>query len=181
MNAPVKNYGYKNRGMWLENIINESNSFYEWQDRALIYKKPTPIKVLKVSYPDRKSTVINKAVFSSISTLDYNGIYKGKYIEFDAKECKNKTSFPLANIQEHQMNYIKNVVRHGGIVFLIIFMNDKFLLLKGEDLIKFVNNNTRKSIPIDELMNISYIIKEKYNPRLDYLEIVDQIYFKEDI
>lgn len=179
MKAPSENYNYKNRGMWLENIINESNSYYEYIDKALIYKKPTPIKILKVSYPSKTSTIINKAVFSSISTLDYNGVYKGRYIEFDAKESKNKTSFPLSNIALHQMEYIKNVIRHNGIVFLIIFMNNEFILLDGKDLINFINTSGRKSIPFEVLKNIGYKIKEKYNPRLDYLEIIDNIYFKE--
>lgn len=177
MKAPEKNYNYKNRGMWLENIINNTNSYYEYIDKALIYKKPTPIKILKVSYPTRQSTVINKAVFNSISTLDYNGVYKGRYIEFDAKESKNKTAFPLANIKEHQMQYIKNVLRHNGIVFLIIFINNEFILLRGEDLINFTESNTRKSIPIETLRTIGYKIPEKFSPRLDYLEIVDKLYF----
>ena len=179
MNISSKNYNYKNRGMWLESIINESNSYYEYIDKALIYKKPTPIKALKVSYPDRKSTVINKAVFYSISTLDYNGVYKGRYIEFDAKECKNKTSFPLSNIAPHQMEYIRNVIRHNGIVFLIIFMNNEFILLDGKDLIDYVNSNDRKSIPFETLKSIGHKIIEKYNPRLDYLEIIDKLYFKD--
>ena len=179
MNTQAKNYNYKNRGMWLENIINEANSYYEYIDKALIYKKPTPIKILKVSYPSRSTTVINKAVFSSISTLDYNGVYKGRYIEFDAKESKNKTSFPLNNIAPHQLDYIKNVLRHNGIVFLIIFMNNEFILLDGHDLINFVSNNDRKSIPFEVLKSIGHKISEKYNPRLDYLEIIDKLYFEE--
>lgn len=77
------------------------------------------------------------------------------------------------------MQYIKNVLRHGGIVFLIIFINNEFFLLKGEDLVEFTLNNTRKSIPISELKTIGYKIKEKFNPRLDYLEVVDNVYFKE--
>lgn len=178
MKAPNINYSYKNRGMWLENIINESNSYYEYKDIALIYKKPTPIKILKVSYDITKNASIDKAVFSSISTLDYNGIYKGKYIEFDAKESKNTTSFPLANIKSHQLEYIRNVLRHGGIVFLIIFINNKFILLKGESLIEYIDTNDRKSIPIDVLNKIGYEIKEKFNPRLDYLEIINKIYFE---
>ena len=84
---PKKNLSYKNRGMFLENIINETNNYYLEKDRAIIYKKPTPIKVLNVEYRTKKTTMINKAVFSHTSTLDYNGIYKGHYIEFDAKEC----------------------------------------------------------------------------------------------
>lgn len=176
----MKNYNYKNRGMWLEHLLNDSNIFYLSQDKAVIYKKPTPIKVLDVSYPSRRTTVINKAVFEGVSTLDYNGIYKGKYIEFDAKECKNRTSFPLSNIKEHQINHICNIIRHNGIVFLIIFMNNEFYLLKGNDLIEFIENNNRKSIPFEYLVKNAYKIKEKYNPRLDYLEIVDKVYFKEE-
>lgn len=176
----MKNYSYKNRGMWLEHIINDSNTFYLSQDKAVIYKKPTPIKVLDVSYPTRKATVINKAVFEGISTLDYNGIYKGRYIEFDAKECKNRTSFPLSNIKEHQIKHIENILRHKGIVFLIIFMNNEFYLFKGSDLINFINSNNRKSIPFNYIKTNAYKIKEKYNPRLDYLELIDKLYFEEE-
>lgn len=171
---------YKNRGMFLENIINESNSYYVTTDKALIFKKPTPIKVINVSYPNNKA-VINKAVFDHISTLDYNGLYKGKYIEFDAKESKNKISFPLSNIKDHQLNHIESVLRHNGIVFLIIFMCNNFYLLKGETLIKFINYNNRKSIPFEFIKKNGYKINEKFIPRLDYLKIVDDIYFKEDL
>ena len=125
--VPTKSYvSYKNRGMFLEHIINDTNTYYLSKDKAVIYKKPTPIKVLNISYRSQKTTLIDKAVFSETSTLDYNGLYKGKYIEFDAKECKNKTAFPLNNIKPHQITHIKNIINHGGIAFLIIFMNNLF-------------------------------------------------------
>ncbi len=177
----MNSYSYKNRGMFLEKILNDTNTYYLSNDKALIYKKPTPIKVLKVSYPCRKSTVIDKAVFENISTLDYNGIYKGKYIEFDAKECKSKTSFPLSNIKEHQITHIKNVIRHGGIIFLIMFVDNEFFLLKGETLIQYIDEDLRKSLPIEYIKMNAYKIKEAYIPRLDYLKIVDQVYLEEKI
>ena len=176
---PKKNLSYKNRGMFLENIINETNNYYLEKDRAIIYKKPTPIKVLNVEYRTKKTTMINKAVFSHTSTLDYNGIYKGHYIEFDAKECKSTTSFPLANIEEHQILHIKRILKHGGIVFLIIFMNNNFYLFKGSTLLEFINNTERKSIPFDYIKENAYIIKEGYMPRIDYLTVVDNVYLKE--
>ena len=80
---------HSNRGMDLENLINQSNDYYLKKDCALIYKKPTPIGVVDVSYKNHKK-VIEKAYFKEQSTLDYNGLYKGKYIEFDAKETLNK-------------------------------------------------------------------------------------------
>ena len=177
----MKNASYKNRGMFLENIINDSNTYYNSIDYCLIYKKPTPIKVLNVSYPTNKSHLIDKAVYSSISTLDYNGIYKGKYIEFDAKECHSKTSFPLSNIKEHQLEHIKKVILQKGIVFLIIYMNNEFFLLKGEDIIEYINNYDRKSIEFEYLVNKGYKIKESYLPRLKYLDAVDEAYFKGEI
>ena len=39
----MKKASYKNRGMFLENIINDSNTYYNSKDMCLIYKNPTPI------------------------------------------------------------------------------------------------------------------------------------------
>ena len=44
------NSSYANRGMALENDINETNKYYREYDIALIYKKPTPIRVTKTNY-----------------------------------------------------------------------------------------------------------------------------------
>ncbi len=168
---------YGNRGMFLENIINDSNTYYNSIDKCLIFKKPTPIKVLNVTYPTDKSHLIDKAVYSSISTLDYNGIYREKYIEFDAKECHNKTSFPLSNIKDHQLEHIKKVILQKGIVFIIIFINNEFYLLKGDTIIDFIKNNDRKSIEYEYIKNNGYKINESYTPRLKYLDAVDMAYF----
>ena len=173
----MKNASYKNRGMFLENIINDSNTYYNSIDKCLIYKKPTPIKVLNVSYPSNTSHLIDKAVYSNISTLDYNGIYRERYIEFDAKECHSKTAFPLSNLKEHQYEHIKKVIKQKGIVFLIIYMNNEFYLIKGEDIIEFINNNTRKSIEFEYIKSKGYKINESYLPRLKYLDAVDEAYF----
>ena len=81
---------HSNRGMTLESELNFSNEYYRDIDKAYIYKKPTPIKITKVDYPSRDKAVIKEAFFTVPSTTDYNGIYKGKYIDFEAKETKNK-------------------------------------------------------------------------------------------
>ncbi len=171
---------YKNRGMDLENELNESNSYYLEINRALIYKKPTPIGVADVSYSP-KGKVINKGFFKEPSTLDYNGLYRGKYIEYEAKVTENRTSFPLANIHKHQIEHVKKVLEHQGIVFLIIKINDIVYLLKGNDFIDFLKTNKRKSIPYAFIKEKGYMIKYSYNPILNYLDIVDQIYFEEEV
>lgn len=166
--------------MILESDINQTNIYYKNHNIALIYKKPTPIKVVKVEYPQNK---IKEAYFQEPSTLDYNGIYKNKYIEFDAKETQSKTSFPLSNIHTHQLNHIKNVINYGGIAFLIVrfaTLNKNFILM-GEELISFINNNNRKSIPYSYFEEFGYILELKYNPRLDYITIIDKIIKKKDV
>ena len=166
---------YSNRGMSLENMINETNKYYLDEDKALIYKKPTPIGIVDVSYENHQK-IIKKAYFQTQSTLDYNGIYKGKYLDFEAKETKNRTSFPLENIHSHQIKHIDSVIRHGGISFLLILINNLVYLLKGEDFINFVNNNKRKSIPYSYIKEKGFLVKYNYLPVLDYLKIVDEIY-----
>ena len=73
--------------MTLEDDINKTNEYYNLQNIALVYKKPTPIQVVQVEYPKNR---IREAYFHEPSTLDYNGIYLGKYLEFDAKETQSK-------------------------------------------------------------------------------------------
>lgn len=168
---------HSNRGMNLEDALNKSNEYYLRKDIALIYKKPTPIGVVDVSYKNHKK-IIEKAYFKEQSTLDYNGLYHGKYIEFDAKETLNKTSFPLSNVHEHQTVQIRNVIKHGGIVFLIIRMNNITYLLTGEDYINYIDTKERKSIDYNYIKERAHIIKESYQPQLDYLRVVDEVYFK---
>lgn len=175
--STTKNITYDNRGMNLEGDINLTNKYYIDNNIAFIYKKPTPIQVTKVDY-SRNNAVIKEAYFKEPSTTDYNGLYKGKYIDFEAKETDSLTSFPLSNIHKHQIEHIKNIVNNQGIGFLIIRFNklNKTFLLLGSDLISFIANNTRKSIPLEYFNNNAYLIEERYIPRVDYLKIIDFIY-----
>jgi recombination protein U len=167
---------YSNRGMNLEADLNDTNEYYLYNEIAVIYKKPTPITINKVDYKSRRDAIITEAHFKIPSTTDYNGIYKGKYIDFEAKETKSNTSFPLANIHKHQIDHLKKIYNHGGIGFIIVrFVKlNKTYLLYIQDLLKFIDNNKRVSIPISYFEKHGYIIKEGINPRLDYLKIIDK-------
>ena len=79
------------------------------------------------------------------------------------------------------MQDLKNVYRHGAIAFLIVRFTkqNKTFLLPAESLFDFLKNNTRKSIPINFFEENGYIIKDKYNPKIDYIEILDKVFFKE--
>jgi len=176
-----KKTNYAGRGMDLEEDLNKSNEYYRQMEVAYIYKKPTPIKLVKVDYPSKGNHItavkIKEAYFESPSTTDYNGIYRGKYIDFEAKETKQKASFPLDNIHHHQLTHLKNITKCGGIGFLIIrfsTLNETYLL-PAKDMFDYIEANTRKSIPYSYFLEKGYKIEESIFPRLDYLKIVDQI------
>lgn len=174
-----RNISHANRGMDLENIINDTNDYLRENDIALIYKKPTPIGISKVEYQNNKK-IIKKGYFAYQSTLDYNGIYKGKYIEFEAKNTESKTSFPLSNIHTHQINHIRNVYKHGGITFLIIKINNEIYLLNGTDFINFIDNFDRKSIPYSYFKENAYLLTYNYFNGLNYIDIVEKLIKNEE-
>ena len=72
-----------------------------------------------------------------------------------------------------------SISNHGGIGFIIVrFVNlNETYLLSCEKLVKFLDNTSRRSIPIEYFKENGYIIKDKYQPRVDYLKIVDELYF----
>lgn len=170
---------YSNRGMSFENIINETNEYYLSHNVAMIHKKPIPIQIVKVDYPSRTGAVIKEAYYKVPSTTDYNGIYKGKHIDFEAKESVSKTSFPIANIHMHQIAHLSSISEHGGISFIIIHFKtlDEIYLLESKHVDFYANRaiNGRKSMTIDEVRENGHLIKEGFAPRVDYLKIVDKL------
>ncbi|EGQ4202076.1 Holliday junction resolvase RecU [Staphylococcus pseudintermedius] len=175
---------YGGRGMTLENDIESSNQYYLKTECAVIHKKPTPVQIVHVDYPKRSQAVIKEAYFRTPSTTDYNGVYKGYYIDFEAKETKNKTSFPLQNIHAHQVEHMKQAVAHGGIVFLLLRFKgiNEVYLLPFKRFFPFWERylkNGKKSIKVEEIQENGYYIPYQYQPRLDYLNAVDKLILDE--
>lgn len=172
-----KQVSYVNRGMTLEEDINSSNEYYREHNIAIIHKKPIPVRVVDVNYPNRHTATITKAFYVVPSTTDYNGVYNGNHIDFEAKETSSKTSFPLQNIHAHQIEHLINVMEHGGISFILVRftkLNELFLLFsdKLKEFVVRANEGGRKSIHIDEFREHGYPIQTKFAPIIDYIEIV---------
>lgn len=169
------------RGMNLEEDLNLTNQYYLSKDIAVIHKKPTPIQIVKVNYPERAAAKIVEAYFRTPSTTDYNGIYKGRYIDFEAKETKVKT-FPFANISKHQIDHLQRIIDHGGIAFVIIAFTslNEVYLIDASYIIDDYYHGERKSMTYDKIKSLGHIIPQGYQPRLDYLKVIDEVYIKED-
>ncbi|CAM4313168.1 Holliday junction resolvase RecU [Erysipelothrix inopinata] len=176
VNSKQKSLGITSRrGMSLEEDINKTNEAYLFKDRAVVHKKPTPIQIVNVDYPSRNKAKITEAYFRHASTTDYQGVYQGYALDFEAKETKNKTLFPLASLHEHQLNHIKAVKRHGAIAFLIIRFNalDETYLIFAEDLIKHINQDDVRSLSIQWIRSVGYEVSGTYQVPCDYIMIID--------
>lgn len=167
-----------NRGQSFEDDINSTNEYYRNKDLAIIHKRPTPINIVSVDYS--KGAMITKAYFETQSTTDYNGVYKGRYIDFEAKSTRSKTALPLGNIAAQQVEHLEKVLRHGGIAFFLIELArfSEFYLLPAEFVCRFYREKPRKSIPFSDIRTYGYVIKEGFSPRIDYLPVVDLVFLK---
>ena len=158
------------RGSVLEDMINRTNEKYEEAGLALIQKVPTPITPINI---DKETRHITLASFEQKSTVDYIGAVQGIPVCFDAKECAADT-FALANIHEHQVEFMQKFEKQGGIAFFLIYYTHKDLMyyLPLEMLLYFWNRakeGGRKSFRYEEL-NPAYIIPKKGGVLVPYLE-----------
>ena len=168
-----------NRGMSFEADINQSNDYYKQKGLCLITKRPTPINVVKVDYS--AGAKITAAYFETQSTTDYNGVCEGHYIDFEAKSCRSKTSFPLSNIPPQQIEHLDGVLAQKGIAFFLIHfesLNETYLLPASE-VISFYREKPRSSMPLSFIREKGRSIKEGFNPRYDYLPVLKSLFFTE--
>ena len=152
---------YANRGKNLEELISYINDYYKQRNIALLHKVPTEWSYANGRYfPKRKSIV------------DFLGIAKGKPIAFDTKECSNTSNFPIANIHNHQMEYLRQFATLGGLAFYLIHLKkaSKIFILTQYQLDQFIKQNTRKSIPFhcfwQNCKEVDYL-------RVDYLSCLE--------
>ena len=174
MNEKVKNYKKANLGKKFENAINLSCEYYRLNNIAIIYKKQTPIKIANVSYPKRSEAKITEAYFAIPSTTDYNGIYKGYYIDFEAKSTLSDY-FSFNRIYPHQMEHLKATYDLGGITFLLIlFQNhNEIYLLETKDIYPIYKKY--KGIIYKKIISIGHKVNIKYTPPIDFITQIDEI------
>ena len=156
------------RGSELEEEINMTNEQYREHGLALVQKIPTPITPV-----NRNGWKITLAFFEEKSTVDYIGVVQGVPVCFDAKECRAKT-FPMKNIHEHQVRFMEDFEKQGGVAFLVIdfTVENVCMYLPFADLKKFcerAKSGGRKSFRLDE-MDTAYRIEKGKGAVVPYLD-----------
>ena len=162
------------RGSTLEELINHTNELYRGNGLALIQKIPTPITPMEI---DKTTRHITLAYFDQKSTVDYIGIVQGIPVCFDAKECQVDT-FPLQNVHEHQVEFMRDFEKQGGIAFLIIHFTerDEMYYLPFRDLDGFwtrMRSGGRKSFTYEEI-DKQYKISRSGDMLVHYLQTLQK-------
>lgn len=159
------------RGSLLEELINKSNEWYQEKGLALIQKIPTPITPIRI---DKEHRHITLAYFEKKSTVDYIGAVQGIPVCFDAKEC-HQNVFQLQNLHEHQVNFMTNMEKQGGIAFLLIYFTavDEVYYLTFQEMMRFWNRmkqGGRKSFQKSELCPDFYLQQNMGGVFIPYLD-----------
>ena len=158
------------RGSTLEDMINRTNERYLESGLALIQKIPTPITPINI---DKNTRHITLAYFDQKSTVDYIGAVQGIPVCFDAKECA-VDRFALQNIHEHQVKFMENFEKQGGISFILLFFSslNETYYIPFKDIKFFYErslNGGRKSFTYDEI-DKNYKINSTSGAVVHYLE-----------
>lgn len=93
-----------------EKLIEKSNKYYRSKGIARIDRIHPPSFYV--------GTKLRKG---GKSTVDYCGCYNGHFIAFDAKDCA-RDRIGIDQFKKHQVEYIQEIERFGGIGFFIVRM-----------------------------------------------------------
>ena len=158
------------RGSTLEELINRTNAQYREKGLAMIQKIPTPITPIEI---DKENRHITLAYFEQKSTVDYIGAVQGIPVCFDAKES-HASSFPLANIHEHQIEFMRDFEKQDGIAFLLLYFteDDRYYYMRLEELLGFVKRKEEgglKHFKTEELDH-GFFLTQKSGAIVPYLD-----------
>ena len=165
-----------NRGRHFESDISKTCDFYRSKGIADIYKRPTPIKVVKRS--KEHPGMISEAYFEEKSTTDYVGIYKGRYIDFECKETIHD-SVPYHRIRPQQYDHLRFIRSLGGIgFFLVSFKSHQKVFLRNADFIlKEVSEKHHPGFKREFFEEKGVPVKRGYKPPYYLLDAIDQAFF----
>lgn len=158
------------RGSQLEELINQTIESYRLKKLALIQKIPTPITPINMN---KDHTQITLAYFNQKSTVDYIGVVQGIPVCFDAKESA-KDSWPLQNLHEHQVRFMKEFEEQGGVSFIVLNFTgrNETYYVPFRDVFRFwqrMRDGGRKSFRLDEI-DRSYLIRSHKDMFIHFLE-----------
>lgn len=165
----------RNMGMDFEKDISRSCDYFREKGLADIYKRPTPIRIVKMS--KEKPGMIQEAYFEAKSTTDYVGIYKGKYIDFECKETIHD-EVPYHMIREQQYEHLRFVLKLGGIGFFLVCFKtvQEVYLLNAKFILDEIEKHKHPGFKRSFFMEHGVLVKRGYLPPYYLLDAMEEAF-----
>ncbi len=168
-------YIKSNMGMGFENDISKCCDFYRSKGIADIYKRPTPIKVVRMS--KTKPGMIEEAYFEAKSTTDYVGIYKGKYIDFECKETIHDT-VPYHMIREQQYDHLSFILELGGVGFFLVSFksHQEVYLMRADIILDEIRKKKHPGFKREFFKEHGILVERSYLPPYKIIECMEKAF-----
>lgn len=162
-----------NRGLKWEQLINNKLLEYREQGLCFIQKIPTEFKIIR-----NGAKIVNAFPVKQTESVDFLGAKKFLPVALEAKETKNKTSFPLSNIEPHQYKFFQNwCKKQGSGYYLIRFSTlEEIFLVEAMTIDKEIENRKNKEIQEkgDKSLTLEWFKENgiEINKDLDFLQYI---------
>ncbi|MCQ2956852.1 MAG: Holliday junction resolvase RecU [Mycoplasmoidaceae bacterium] len=134
-----------NLGMYIEQLVDRTISYYQFNNFGFLEKRQIPIKILKHI---NETTVVAKLIAKA--KVDYFGYINEHYVEMECKQTKHEY-FDIALIKHHQLNYLKYVDSFGYDSILLIYFEkyDKVIALSYQQLLTCKKLAKKNALPFN--------------------------------
>lgn len=186
----TKVVSHSNLGKELEDALNRTHHRYAMQRVAHVSQNPKNwAYTSKEKYDYLKQTVKSvvaqtadgKYLQAKKSNIDFSGNAGARHVAFDAKQTKGK-SFPLKNVERHQIEKLLLTEQSGGIAGLIVWLSDVHRVffvsasMLDKAVIEMLFKQGRSSISLQQFEDEAAEIPVKRDLReVDWLPVIVRI------
>ncbi len=155
-------YIRSNMGMGFESDISKCCDYYRSQGVADIYKRPTPIKVVKMS--KTKPGMIEEAYF-------------GKYIDFECKETIHDT-IPYHMIREQQYDHLSFIRDLGGVGFFLVSFKtyQEVYLMRADIILEEIKKKNHPGFKREFFQEHGVLVTRSYLPPYKIIDAIEMAF-----
>ena len=132
-----------NLGMYIEQLVDRTIDYYQFNSLGFLEKRQIPIKVLKHI---NDTTIVAKLVAKA--KVDYFGYLNNKYLEIECKQTKHEC-FDMSLIKSHQLCYLKYVDACGSLAYVLVYFEryNKVIALTYKQLLACKKEVKKNALP----------------------------------
>jgi recombination protein U len=163
--------GFANRGSALEDLVVCANEAYRSKKLAVIHKVPTAWLPLRGPNGRIVSAKVEKK--ASVDFLGHVVTPGGPLpVTFDAKEIAKGNRWPLAKLEPHQYEYLRDCAETGAFSFVLLgfWELERFFVLPFPELEKRWAAWKKRTGPASVAAGDSGLIEVKFLDYLNFLE-----------